>query len=268
MFAEYLVKWDLLSDGEPIRTHSSRLLPVRQHGVAAMLKVAQEPEEKFGAQLMVWWDGDGAARVLVHDADALLLERAQSNHALADQARTGDDEADDHAIDILCAAAARLHAPRHKPLPELIGLPRWFESLWPAAQQYGGWLSDSAATAQALLAAPQDPVVLHGDIHHGNVLDFGARGWLAIDPKGLYGERGFDYANIFCNPDEASALAPGRFERRVERVAHIAGLDRHRLLQWILAWSGLSAAWILETGETPDIDIDIGGMAAEALKRK
>ncbi|CAE6859921.1 hypothetical protein R75465_07606 [Paraburkholderia aspalathi] len=267
MFAEYLVKWDLLSDGEPIRTHSSRLLPVRQHGVAAMLKVAQEPEEKFGAQLMVWWDGDGAARVLVHDADALLLERAQSNHALADQARTGDDEADD-AIDILCAAAARLHAPRHKPLPELIGLPRWFQSLWPAAQQYGGWLSDSAATAQALLAAPQDPVALHGDIHHGNILDFGARGWLAIDPKGLYGERGFDYANIFCNPDEASALAPGRFERRVERVAHIAGLDRHRLLQWILAWSGLSAAWILETGETPDIDIDIGRMAAEALKRK
>jgi len=268
MFAEYLVKWDLLPDGEPIRTHSSRLLPVRQHGVAAMLKVAQEPEEKFGAQLMVWWDGDGAARVLAHDADALLLERAQSNHALADQARTGDDEADDHAIDILCAAAARLRAPRHKPLPELIGLPRWFQSLWPAAQQYGGWLSESAATAQALLAAPQDLVVLHGDIHHGNVLDFGARGWLAIDPKGLYGERGFDYANIFCNPDEESALVPGRFERRVERVAHVAGLDRHRLLQWILAWSGLSAAWILETGETPDIDIDIGRKAAEALKRK
>ncbi|MFM0366662.1 aminoglycoside phosphotransferase family protein [Paraburkholderia sediminicola] len=268
MFAEYLFKWDLLPDGAPIRTHSSRLLPVRQHGVAAMLKIAQEPEEKFGAQLMVWWDGDGAARVLAHDADALLLERAQSNHALADQTRTGDDEADDHAIDILCAAAARLHSPRNKPLPELIDLSRWFQSLWPAAQQYGGWLSDSAATAQALLAAPQDPVVLHGDIHHGNVLDFGARGWLAIDPKGLYGERGFDYANIFCNPDEASALAPGRFERRVERVAQIAGLDRNRLLQWILAWSGLSAAWILETGETPDIDIDIGRMAAEALERK
>jgi streptomycin 6-kinase len=268
MFAEYIVKWDLLPDGEPIRTHSSRLLPVRQHGVAAMLKVAQEPEEKFGAQLMVWWAGDGAARVLAHDADALLLERAQSNHALADQVRMGDDEADDHAIDILCAAAARLHAPRNKPLPELIGLPRWFQSLWPAAEQCGGWLAESAVAARVLLAAPQDPVVLHGDIHHGNVLDFGARGWLAIDPKGLYGERGFDYANIFCNPDQASALVPGRFGRRVERVAQIAGLDRRRLLQWILAWSGLSAAWILETGEAPDIDTDIGRMASEALKRK
>ncbi|WP_328807341.1 aminoglycoside phosphotransferase family protein [Paraburkholderia elongata] len=63
-------------------------------------------------------------------------------------------------------------------------------------------------------------------------------------------------------------LVPGRFERRVERVAQIAGLDRRRLLQWILAWSGLSSAWILETGETPDIDVDIGRMAAEALKQK
>lgn len=33
-------------------------------------------------------------------------------------------------------------------------------------------------------------VTLHGDLHHGNVLDFGASGWLAIDPKGLKGERG------------------------------------------------------------------------------
>jgi streptomycin 6-kinase len=29
----------------------------------------------------------------------------------------------------------------------------------------------------------------------------------------------------------------------------------------------LSAAWILETGETPDIDTEIGKLAAEALER-
>ena len=99
MFTEYIVKWDLQQDGEPIRTHSSRLLPVRRYGIPAMLKVAQEPEEKFGARLMVWWDGEGAARVLAHDADALLLERTQSSHTLADLARTGNSDADDRAID-------------------------------------------------------------------------------------------------------------------------------------------------------------------------
>jgi streptomycin 6-kinase len=46
-----------------------------------------------------------------------------------------------------------------------------------------------AATARELLAKPSEVVILHGDIHRGNVLDFGPRGWLASDPKGLVGER-------------------------------------------------------------------------------
>ena len=75
--------------------------------------------------------------------------------------------------------------------------------------------------------------MLHGDIHHDNVLDFGERGWLAIDPKRLYGERGFDYANIFCNPNYGIATDPAIFQRRVEQVCRLAGLERRRLLQWI-----------------------------------
>jgi len=32
-------------------------------------------------------------------------------------------------------------------------------------------------------AAPREVGVLYGDLHHGNVLNFDAHGWLAIDPK-------------------------------------------------------------------------------------
>jgi streptomycin 6-kinase len=58
-------------------------------------------------------------------------------------------------------------------------------------------------TARELLANLSEVVVLHGDIHRCNVLDFGHRGWLASDPKGLVGERYCDLANLFCNPDLA-----------------------------------------------------------------
>ena len=64
-------------------THSSRLLPVRRRGVPAMLKLPMEAEEKRGSLLMPWWDGKGAARVLAHDRDALLLERAMGTGSLA-----------------------------------------------------------------------------------------------------------------------------------------------------------------------------------------
>jgi streptomycin 6-kinase len=240
MFHEYLRRWDLAPDGDPIVTHASRLLPVRLRGAPAMLKVAVQPEEKFGGLVMAWWQGDGAARVLAHDADAVLLERATGGTSLAHLARNGRD---DEATRILCAAAAKLHAPRSSPPPGLVPLAQWFGDLGAAAAQHAGLLGLAAATAREVLAAPRDIVVLHGDIHHDNVLDFGPRGWLAIDPKGLIGERGFDYANIFCNPDHATATAPGRIARQVDVVAATAGIERRRLLQWVVAWAGLSAAF-------------------------
>jgi streptomycin 6-kinase len=83
MFAEYLARWRLTPDGDPTLTRNSRLLPVRWRGASAMLKMALEAEEKAGNGLMAWWDGEGAARVLANDGDAILLERAQGKASLA-----------------------------------------------------------------------------------------------------------------------------------------------------------------------------------------
>lgn len=264
MFAKYLEHWDLTPDGEPIVTHSSQLLPVRYNGLPAMLKIALESEEKFGAELMKWWDGEGAARVYGHWEDGLLLERAMGPRSLADMARNGRD---DEATLILCAVTARLHAPRPKPLPELIPLTEWFRELEPMAAVYGGLLAKAAIAARELFAAPRDIAVLHGDIHHGNILDGGERGWLAIDPKRLVGERGFDYVNILRNPDESTSLAPERFARQVSVIAEAAGLERVRFLKWTLAFVGLSAAWILGDGDEPKQDLGIAALAAAELAR-
>jgi streptomycin 6-kinase len=260
----WLRRWNLVPDGAALTTPSSVLLPVRRHGEPSMLKIATGEEERRGAALMVWWDGEGAARVLAHEGDALLMERAQGESSLDKWAENGRD---DEATRILCAAAAKLHAPRDVPPPAtLVPLTRWFADLEPAAR-HGDIFRQSVATASELLAQPRDFAVLHGDIHHGNILDFSPRGWLAIDPKGLLGERGFDFANIFCNPSHEVATAPGRLAHLATLVAETAGLDRHRLLQWILAYAGLSAAWSIEDGDEPDLALAVAEMAAVELDR-
>lgn len=260
----YFNLWRLIPDGAAIVTHSSRLFPVRRDGEPAMLKIAVIPEEKWGAELMVWWNGIGAARVLEHKDDAILLERATGNHSLAEMARNGQD---DEASRIICKAVAGLHAQRGIGLPRLIPLSERFRSLESAAHREGGIFVRSAATARVLLSEPQDVVALHGDVHHGNILDFAERGWLAIDPKGLVGERGFDYANLFCNPDHAIAAATGRLSRQVGVVAEAAQLDRGRMLRWIVAWAGLSAAWLIEDGENEHVapTLQIAEIAAAEL---
>src|SRR5215212_11835965 len=262
---EYLARWRLTPAGTPLTTLTSILLPVRREGMPAMLKVATEVEERRGAESMIWWGGDGAARVLAHSGDALLMERAIGEGSLVEMVR---NDRDDEASRIICAVASSLHAPRDRPPPRsLVPLTRWFAELEPAAAQHGGLLSQASAVASELLDEPRDVVVLHGDIHHGNILDFGPRGWLAIDPKHLIGERAFDFVNILRNPDDQVALTPGRFSRQVAVVADPAGLDRTRLLQWTLAFTGLSAAWILGDGDQPELDLAVAELAAAELSR-
>ncbi len=243
MFKPWLQRWALVPDGEPIITPGSRLLPVRFGDAPAMLKIALDADEQYGNRLMTWWDGDGAAQVLAHHEDGLLMERAMGRRSLMHMALNGED---DTATRIMCTALAHLHAPRPTPPPPLVELAPWFASLRMAAAEHGGAYAVSVRTAEALLAEPQDVVVLHGDMHHDNVLDFGTRGWLAIDPKRVRGERGFDYANLICNPELPTAGDPERFRRQVEVIVEAAGLERRRLLQWVLAFAGLSAAWFLE----------------------
>jgi streptomycin 6-kinase len=247
-FAPWLGKWGLEPDGAPFATPSSRLLAVRQGPRRAFLKVATHPEEKRGGTVMAWYAGGGAARVLAFDGDAVLMERLDGAGSLAAMARGDGDGA---ACRILCETAAALHAPRPEPPPSvLIPLERWFAALWPRAEQDGGVYDRAAGIARDLLADQEPPVVLHGDIHHGNVLDGGpARGWRAIDPKGLLGDRGYDHANLLCNPDAETAIR--QLDMRLAVTVEMSALPRERILAWLIAYLGLSASWTLSDGGDP-----------------
>lgn len=225
MFEEHLRRWNLALVGAHIITPSSDLLPVLFDGLPAMLKIAKTEEEALGNRLMAWWGGRGSAAILAHDGPTLLMERATGHASLTEMARSGRD---DEATRIICKVVSRLHA-RDEVLTELISLEDWFADLEASAHQHGGVLVIAAEIARDLMASQKDRVALHGDMHHGNVLDFGGRGWRAIDPKGLFGERTFDFVNVLRNPDPAAATARGRLAAQTTLIAAQARVDRSQL---------------------------------------
>jgi streptomycin 6-kinase len=262
-FEAWLKLWDLKVDGEPLSTQTSHLLPVRYKDNPCMLKIALVEEEQIGSQLMAWWNGQGAAKVFLQNENAILMERATGSRSLKEMARSHQD---DEATAIICSVVAKLHSVSHKPLPEkMVPLSRWFKSLEMIAGKQEGLLKNAWFTAQYLLQKPQEITILHGDIHHQNILDFGRHGWLAIDPKGLLGERYFDYANIFCNPDEKTATKTGRLEKQARLISELAKLNYQRLLQWILAYAGLSAAWHLEEGSNAGLALEVAEITATLI---
>ena len=263
IFRPWLARWRLTPDGPPIVGTWAKLLPVRHAGGPAMLKVDITAEEARGADLLAWWDGDGAVRLLERDRDALLMERVDGGCSLADWADAGDDEA---ALATLCDAAARLHAPRPTPPPaSLTSLAERFAPLRSAAEAPGSLFARGWMEANVLLAAPQALRPLHGDLWHDNLRDAGERGWLAIDPVGLLGERAYDYAIMVGNPDfPKGAAEPERLLRRARFVARRADLQLSTLLRAMVVEASLYAARSLRRREKPRA-LEVAEIAAQAL---
>jgi streptomycin 6-kinase len=247
----HITTWNLVADGPEIETPSSWLLPARQGAVVAMLKVHKpESDERPGTDYLRYVAGNGAVRVLAADDDALLMERAMGVRSLLDMAVAGDDRG---AAEILAATVAKLQVPRAGPVPStLVPLERHFASLFDRAHEHP-LLQRSAACARALLSSPREVIALHGDLHHSNVLDGGPRGWLAIDPKGLLGERTYEVANLLGNPWPHGDIVhhSGRMQAISNLYADRLGMAVDRVLAFALAHAGLAASWHLDDGRDP-----------------
>lgn len=245
----YLQLWNLVADGAEVETSSSWLFSVRRGEEAATLKVLKPgSDEGNAAPLLRYLDGHGAVRLLAADAHALLMERATGSRSLMAMALSGDDTG---AAEILADVAEKLHAPRDKPRPEgLIPLTDWFSALF-AREAQCPLVRRCAAVARRLLASQQDIRPLHGDLHHDNVLDGGPRGWLAIDPKGLLGDRAYDFANLIGNPRPHGKIVHDA--ERMRRVSAIyaarSGLDVDRIRAFALAHAALAASWDMDGGD-------------------
>jgi streptomycin 6-kinase len=257
----WLDRWNLTVAGDRIVTHSSVLVPAKLGERSVMLKLTQEPDEQIGGAALAWWDGQGAVAVLQRENGALLMERPTGSESLYQWALNGNDAA---AIDVLCQTTANLHAHRAADPPKVPTLDHWFRALLETTDERQEVVLGRRLLEQ-LLATERDKVLLHGDIHHRNVLSTTDGRWLAIDPKGIFGERTYDYLNIFRNPNTPIATDPSRFDARIDQIARTAALDRNRLLQWIAAFGALSLAWNYYPEGSPDADTTVARFALSRL---
>jgi streptomycin 6-kinase len=90
------------------------------------------------------------------------------------------------------------------------------------------------------------PVLLHGDLHHFNILSAQREPWLAIDPKGLVGEPAYEIGALLRNPTRELIMDRQVQARRVDLLASELGVDRQRILGWSMAQAVLSAWWSYE----------------------
>nr|WP_030612236.1 hydroxyurea phosphotransferase [Streptomyces achromogenes] len=245
--AEFLDRWGLRLDGPSMNGVSALVLPVvRADGVRAVLKLQLLDEESEGEPVALRaWDGDGAVRLLDHDPDTgtMLLERLDERRMLAHLADTRE------AVLVIARLLAHLTSFPAPPGLRRLGditarmlerTPRALDRIPdPAARRI---VADCAAAVREVAGEPGDRL-LHWDLHDENVLAAERADWLAIDPKPLAGDPGFELWPALDNRFEAAEV-----RWRFDAMTDVLGLDRARARAWTYGRLLQNALWDVEDG--------------------
>ncbi|MDN5852365.1 MAG: aminoglycoside phosphotransferase family protein [Actinomycetia bacterium] len=249
--------WDL-EVGDPYELSFNWVAPVRRSdGSAAVLKLGVPSSDHLleEAEALRCFDGHGAVRLLDRDPvrGALLIEHAAPGTMLRELVPTKDDEATRVIVDVL----RRLHvpAPQDVRLPEVATFRQSFVAHLrdvPCDTPPVRMVEHALSLLDELCASSTQRVVVHGDLHHDNVLRAEREGWLAIDPHGAVGDPGIEIAPVLYNPDpwrrddDLLALVPAR----LERLADGLGISYERAAAWAYVGCVLSEVWDAESGDS------------------
>lgn len=228
----------------------------RADGMEVVLKIGlPNPELESEQVALSAYAGRGCVRMLesAPDLSAFLLERLRPGTMLTEIA--DDEEATHIAAGVM--AELWMPPPAEQALPSTRdwanGMARLRGTFDGGSGPFPPAMVDTAERLFAELHASEGPpVLLHGDLHHFNILRAERAPWLALDPKGITGEREYETGALLRNPDleslndtELKAVTL----RRIDLLSEILGFDRKRLAGWGYAQAVLSAWWSYEDGE-------------------
>lgn len=142
---------------------------------------------------------------------------------------------------------AELHKLNSAPL--MIPLSKWCNDLLTPRSSVPSEISVNIERCERLLATSPAATWLHGDLHHGNIIEHAeTRKLVAIDPKGIFGDPSFDICTFVRNhvPEQLNDEALSDFlERRIRLIGDTAGYPTERAFAWAAAGNALSLVWDL-----------------------
>ena len=255
--ADFLDRWNLRVDGQAMHGVTALALPVlRTDDTPAVLKLQLLDTESEGEPTALrLWNGDHAVHLLDHDptTGTMLLERL-------DHTRMLSHHPDAHEATLIIAdLLAHLTAvPAPPGIRRLADIAEKMLNETPRALHHipgpepRTLLTDCAAALREVASDPGDRL-LHWDLHDENVLAATRAPWLAIDPKPLAGDPGFDLWPALNN-----RFDPDDILWRFDALTDALTLDRERARAWTLARVLQNALWNIEDGDPlEEADLEI-----------
>ncbi|CAN5757862.1 N/A [soil metagenome] len=222
-------------------------------GKEAVLKLAlplNNPEIFSEEKYLGMQNGKGAVKILNFDKNrrAMLLEKLKPGKHLKEIFSGNESETVEIAINLM----KKLH--RKPPeSSEFILLEKWFENFFSGAEnsEFSDYYLNKTKEIFYELSKSSQKFLLHGDLHHENILSAEREPFLIIDPKGLIGEISYEIA-VFLN-NHLWWLSPKKnceekLDYAVRQFSEAFNISQTDLKKWAFAQIVLSAWWTFEDG--------------------
>lgn len=212
------------------------------------------------AKALQFYDGWGCVKLLAEDNGkaALLMEQLQPGYSM----KQYFPQEELIKLQEIVSVIKRLH---HRCINSSHFFPtvsKWLLGLerLKSHSQLGPYIDKAIKQAAFLLATQDQNVLLHGDLHHDNLLWSKERGWVAIDPKGVVGEPAYEVGAFIRNP-MPKLLTHSSPKEIIQQRIHLFGqylsIDPCRLEQWSYVQAVLAACWMIEDGLDPSYLLEI-----------
>jgi streptomycin 6-kinase len=255
--------WNL-TNLNPVNNLSYNYVLTGYQGILPVVLKISCNQDEMQKEVMILQTYNGNHCIKLVDSNleynACLLENAIPGNSLKSLFPDNDDEALLHTVTIMQA----LHS---TPIPNfnLPTLQFWLKDLYSPHQDLNRYHINKAQNmVQDLFATQTNSVLLHGDLHHDNILQsyieepgrarhrLGDGGinvdWLAIDPKGIIGDPAFEVYAFIRNPNPQLLKSKELISHRLQLFSKYLSIDVKRLHAWIYVQAVLEACWVMNDG--------------------
>ncbi|MDR1334073.1 MAG: aminoglycoside phosphotransferase family protein [Holosporaceae bacterium] len=216
-----------------------------QNDVPIVLKVGiRDGNLAKEAQTLQFFENHGAMKLIDWADGALLLQRAVPGNSLMEYFPHREEESIEIAADVI----RKLHSISNNsknfiPIEDLLGD---FHKKWDIPDHF---IFKAQCMAEHLLKTTTRRIIMHGDLHHDNILRNGD-GWKIIDPVGMAGDPAYEIASFMLNPIDKiwkCENAATIIKNRIEKFSALLAINPRRIAQWTFVKSVLCWIWTLET---------------------
>lgn len=261
---EHVVHFENLSFNYVAKAHSKLL------NTPVVLKIGI-PAHDFLNELkaLEFYDGNGSVKLLASDGQkyGMLLAHIEPGTTL----RSFFPEQDKTAVDYACSIMKKLHTRQLPSHVKFTTINNWFSlfNRLEVPHDLQNHVKRAHMIVDELQSSAQSHHLLHGDLHHDNILLNASGNGIAIDPKGIIGEAAYDVGAFMCNPAELSSQ-PNVSEilaARLEQFSNILQINRTRLAKACYARIILSACWTVQAKGNWQDDATFAQYIAEHIRQ-